>query len=74
MNTPEEKIAALDQQIADKICGLERLKNDVERLQAQVDEAREIAELLWEEVEHMAKKYVGRGAPKPPALPWLSLG
>ena len=72
MNTPEQKIAARDQQIAEQICGIERLKNEVERLQEQVDEAREIAELLWKEVEHMGRRYVGRGVPKPPALPWLS--
>jgi hypothetical protein len=72
MNTPEEKIASRDQQIAEQICWLEHLKNEVELLRSQVDEAREIAELLWKKVEHMRQRYVGRGAPRPPELPWLS--
>lgn len=72
MNTPEEKIASRDQQIAEQICWLENLKNEVELLRSQVDEAREIAELLWKKVEHMRQRYVGRGAPRPPELPWLS--
>lgn len=41
MNTPEEKIAARDQQIAEQICGIEHLKNEVEQLRKQLDEARE---------------------------------
>jgi hypothetical protein len=38
----------------------------------QRDEARKIAEMLWQEIDFMAKRYVGKRAPSPPALPWKS--
>lgn len=47
-------------------------ENLAERLKAQRDEARHIAELLWKEADRLAKLYAGRKAPAPPRLPWAS--
>jgi hypothetical protein len=39
-------------------------------LQRDLDEAREIAEILHSELQKLAIKYAGAGAPGLPELPW----
>jgi hypothetical protein len=52
---------------------LEKLRiyeKHLETARNETESARRVAELLWNELNIMTKRYVSRNAPKPPKLPW----
>jgi hypothetical protein len=64
---PNERIAIID--ISNVILDWIEEEN-LEAVIAERNCARGVAEMLWKELDFIAKKHVGKDAPSPPKLPW----
>jgi hypothetical protein len=49
---------------------LQIYEKHLETARNETKSARRVAELLWNELNIMTKRYVSRNAPAPPKLPW----